>query len=447
MSPLPRLDTRHKLFACIGALLAACLTLAFWILGQAEQIALLSAGSGQKLSAAIKIYDTARITFWCAAVALTLVAVLGGAWLQAALDRPMEEAGALARRVAEGDLSGKVSDQGGAGGILLGAMQEMNERLAGMIVKVRSGTESIATSAGQIAAGSMSLSARTEEQAASLEETASSMGQLTATVRQNAEHAHQASQLAISASDVAVRGGAVVAEVVCTMASINESSSRIAEIINVIDGIAFQTNILALNAAVEAARAGEQGRGFAVVAGEVRSLAQRSAAAAQEIKLLIDDSVGKVSAGTELAGRAGKTMHDVVTSVKRVTDIIGEIAHASAEQTAGIDQINQAISAMDAATQQNAALVEQSAAAAASLRDEAGHLSRASAAFVLGPEHGVRKAAVHLVASNPHARATAGTATARSKAPAIHVVAPSPAARPQRQRGAMARLDLDWEEF
>ena len=286
----------------------------------------------------------------------------------------------------------------------------------------------------------MDLSARTEEQAASLEETATSMEQLTATVKQNADHAHQASKLAVSASEVAVKGGAVVAEVVGTMASINDSSTRIAEIIGVIDGIAFQTNILALNAAVEAARAGEQGRGFAVVAAEGRSLAQRSAAAAKEIKLLIDDSVEKVSAGTLLADKAGKTMHDVVASVKRVTDIIGEIADASAEQTVGIEQVNKAIAAMDQATQHNAALVESSTAAAASMRDQAGGPSRLLAAFALGPDHAKPGAQIHLAASNPNKiTKPRGDSKARARIVPVRAVAV--------RKGATAAKPVDWEEF
>jgi methyl-accepting chemotaxis protein len=279
------------------------------------------------------------------------------------------------------------------------------------------------------------------------------MEELTATVKQNADHAHQASKLAISASEVAVKGGAVVSEVVGTMASINESSKRIAEIIGVIDGIAFQTNILALNAAVEAARAGEQGRGFAVVASEVRSLAQRSAAAAKEIKELIDDSVAKVDAGTQLADKAGNTMNEVVSSVKRVTDIISEIADASAEQTAGIDQVNHAIAAMDQATQQNAALVEQSAAAAASMREHADTLTQLVSAFAGQPEP--QKAAL----PQPEARAKRRTDSPAAPAPARAQPAPnasnpaSPArpARnaapaPRRARGG-AQPAEDWEEF
>jgi methyl-accepting chemotaxis protein len=251
---------------------------------------------------------------------------------------------------------------------------------------VRGGTDLIATASQEISAGNLDLSARTEQQAGALEETAASMEELTTTVRQNADNARQANQLAIAASDVAGRGGAVVGEVIVTMGSINESARKIVDIIGVIDGIAFQTNILALNAAVEAARAGEQGRGFAVVASEVRTLAQRSAAAAKEIKELIGDSVQKVDAGARLVDQAGATMEDVVASIRRVTDIMAEIASASQEQTSGIEQVNQAIGQMDQVTQQNAALVEESAAAAASMQDQAGKLAAVVGVFRLGRE-------------------------------------------------------------
>jgi methyl-accepting chemotaxis protein len=385
---------------------------------------------------------------WAAVLALPALCAALAAWLRVELARPLAEATAVARRVAEGDLSSRVTTgMQGDGGILLQTMQDMNDRLAGMIVKVRGGTESIASSAGEVAGGGIELSARTEEQAVSLEQTATSMEQLTATVRQNADHAHQASRLALSASDVAAKGGAVVAEVVGTMASINDSSRRIAEIIGVIDGIAFQTNILALNAAVEAARAGEQGRGFAVVASEVRNLAQRSASAAREIKLLIDDSVDKVSAGTQLADKAGKTMHEVVASVRRVTDIISEIADASAEQSVGIEQVNKAITAMDQATQHNAALVERSAAAAASMRDQAASLSRATASFVLGAGHPATAPAIHLVASNPNRLKRPRPETARARVALVPALRPTAAPAALRKRGAATAPDLDWEEF
>ena len=438
MSFIRRLDTHLKLYACFAVLLCLSAALSLWLLGQLGQLHAVTAGAAQKLS-------VARTGTWLCLAGIGLAAATLALWLQAEIARPVREAAAMARKVAAGDLSSRGAAGTGETGALLQTMQEMNDKLVAMIIKVRAGTDSIASSAGEIASGSRDLSSRTEQQSASLEETAASMEQLTATVRQNAEHAHQASQLALSASEVAVKGGAVVAEVVGTMASINDSSQRIADIINVIDGIAFQTNILALNAAVEAARAGEQGRGFAVVAAEVRNLAQRSAAAAQEIKLLIDDSVDKVNGGTLLAYKAGKTMHDVVRSVKRVTGIIGEIADASAEQTVGIEQVNQAIAAMDQATQHNAGLVERAAAAAASMRDQAGSLSRATAAFVLGPGHAGTAGAIHLVANNPNKLSKPRPA---NLAP-MRVVPPRPAAPAAglRSRGAAASRDLDWEEF
>ena len=290
----------------------------------------------------------------------------------------------LAQNVAAGDLTSKIeigsSDEAGH---LLAALKEMNESLAGIVSNVRQSSDSIATGSAQIAAGNADLSARTESQASSLEETASSMEELTGTVKQNAEHAHHASKLVMSTADIAANGGKVVGRVVDTMASIKESSRKIADIIGVIDGIAFQTNILALNAAVEAARAGEQGRGFAVVASEVRNLAQRSAGAAKEIKTLIQDSVEQVEAGRKLVDEAGEAMDDIVTSVELVADIISGTATASQEQSAGIEQINQAVGQMDEMTQQNAALVEQAAAAAESLQDQAARLTELVGTFKL----------------------------------------------------------------
>jgi methyl-accepting chemotaxis protein len=298
------------------------------------------------------------------------------------VDQGFGELKEVMKLLSEGNLTGKVN------GEYRGVLQEMKdasnqtvEKLTQIIEHIRESTDLINTAAKEIAAGNSDLSSRTEEQASSLEETAASMEELTSTVKQNAENAKQANQLAIGASDVAVKGGQVVSQVVDTMNSITESSKKIVDIISVIDGIAFQTNILALNAAVEAARAGEQGRGFAVVATEVRNLAQRSAAAAKEIKTLISTSVEKVEMGSKLVDQAGQTMEEIVTSVKRVTDIMSEITAASQEQSSGIEQVNQAVTQMDETTQQNAALVEEAAAAAESLEEQAQSLSRTVATF------------------------------------------------------------------
>ena len=313
-----------------------------------------------------------------------LLAALIGYWLIRAITLPLDTAVRVARAVAEGDLTQRIEvNSSNEFGQLLQALKDMNESLVSVVGQVRNGTDTVAHASSQIAAGNLDLSSRTEQQASSLEETASSMEELTSTVKQNAENARQANQLVGSTADVAVKGGQVVGQVIDTMSSIKESSRKIADIIGVIDGIAFQTNILALNAAVEAARAGEQGRGFAVVASEVRNLAQRSASAAKEIKGLIEDSVGKVDAGGKLVDEAGVTMDEIVSSVKRVTDIMSEIAAASQEQSAGIEQVNQAITQMDDVTQQNAALVEEAAAAAESLQDQATKLAEAVSVFKL----------------------------------------------------------------
>lgn len=315
---------------------------------------------------------------------LLTMAVL--AWISVRIARsvtvPLNFAITIAQTVAAGKLDNDFTiDAKDEIGSLLGALKEMNDSLVRVVGEVRVGTDAIASASGQLAVGNMDLSARTESQASSLEQTAASLEDLTSTVQQNADNSRQASLLAISASEMAVRGGAVVAQVIGTMGSINASSRQIVDIIGVIDSIAFQTNILALNAAVEAARAGEQGRGFAVVASEVRSLAQRSAASAREIKNLINDSVEKVGAGTRLVDQAGATMQDVVGSIQRVTTIMGDITAASAEQSNGIAQVNQAIAEMDNATQQNAALVEQAAAATQSMKSQADRLVQVVSVF------------------------------------------------------------------
>ncbi|NVD69449.1 MCP four helix bundle domain-containing protein [Duganella sp. BJB1802] len=345
----------------------------------------LNSDGGEAASAAASAtFSSAR---WTAIVLLVLNIVIGMAlavWVARIVATPLQEAVALARDVAGGDLTRTIAVSSACEtGQLMQALQDMTGNLQQLVSQVRSGTDTIATASSEIASGNQDLSARTEEQASSLEETASSMEELTSTVKQNADNARQANQLAQSASGIAVKGGDVVGQVVGTMASINESSRKIVDIIAVIDGIAFQTNILALNAAVEAARAGEQGRGFAVVASEVRNLAQRSAAAAKDIKQLIGDSVEKVETGSQLVDQAGQTMAEIVASITRVTDIMAEITSASVEQSHGIEQVNTAIVQMDQVTQQNAALVEQAAAAAESMQDQAGKLSEVVSVFKL----------------------------------------------------------------
>jgi methyl-accepting chemotaxis protein len=300
------------------------------------------------------------------------------------ITNPLKKALDLAESVSRGDLTCELASRStDEVGQVMQALEKMNLNLRDIVADVRFGTDAIATASGEIAAGNQELSQRTEQQSSSLQSTVTSMEELTATVRQNADNARQANQLAMSASAVVVKGNAVVSEAVSTMASINDSSRKIVDIISVIDGIAFQTNILALNAAVEAARAGEQGRGFAVVASEVRNLAQRSASAAKEIKILIGDSVDKVDTGTTLVNQAGATMDEILSSVQRVTDIMAEIMSATTEQSAGIEQVNRAVTQIDQVTQQNAALVEQASAAAADLQDHAAHLARSVSLFKL----------------------------------------------------------------
>jgi methyl-accepting chemotaxis protein len=321
-------------------------------------------------------------------VTLGLIALAVGIgfafWITGTITGPIKRALRVAETVSEGDLTSVIEvDSRDETGRLMHALKVMNDNLVKIVGQVRNGTDTMATASAEIAAGNLDLSSRTEQQASSLEETASSMEELTSTVRQNADNAREANRLAVDAAAIASRGGAVVADVVSTMGSINDSSRKIVDIISVIDGIAFQTNILALNAAVEAARAGEQGRGFAVVASEVRNLAQRSAAAAKEIKGLIDDSVQKVEAGSALVDQAGHTMTEIVQGIDQVTSIMGEITSASSEQSEGIEQVNQAITEMDHVTQQNAALVEQASAAAEAMQEQAAQLAQTVSVFKL----------------------------------------------------------------
>ncbi len=349
-----------------------------------DQIEFQTSGTQRASKEAVADVASLEMTVWVATAASVLIAMVLGLWIVRSITRPINQAVAVARAVAAGDLSVEIRSQSkDETGLLLQALSDMQSGLVKVVGTVRSGSESVATASAQIAQGNQDLSARTESQASALEETAASMEELSSTVKQNADNAKQANQLAQSASSVAVQGGEVVAQVVDTMKGINDSSKKIADIISVIDGIAFQTNILALNAAVEAARAGEQGRGFAVVASEVRNLASRSAEAAKEIKQLITDSVTRVEQGTALVDQAGNTMNEVVTSIRRVTDIMGEISAASSEQNAGVAQIGEAVVQMDQVTQQNAALVEEMAAAASSLNGQAQDLVQAVSVFRL----------------------------------------------------------------
>jgi methyl-accepting chemotaxis protein len=345
----------------------------------------------------------------------------------------------VAGKIAGGDLTVDVDLRQNDQDSVLFAMKTMRDSLGGIVGQVRAGTDTIATASSQIASGTMDLSSRTEEQAGALEETASSMEELTSTVRQNADHANTANKLARSASEVALKGGAMVDQVIGTMSEINASSTKMADIISVIDGIAFQTNILALNAAVEAARAGEQGRGFAVVASEVRNLAQRSAAAAKEIKQLIEDSVSRVDAGARQVDQAGVTMREIVASIQRVTDIMADIQAASSEQSSGIEQINQAIVQMDQVTQQNAALVEQSAAASESMQEQAKKLSDVVSVFRLDRQHAVGAAAASKprLASKPAARPAI-----RPQPQPLRVAGGKPA-----KATANVEQATDWEDF
>ena len=422
------------------------------------------------------------------AIALVLVVAIRFA-MRGLIVQPLEDAVSCFERIAQGDLSQPVVvHSNNEIGRLFGGIKRMQESLVTLVSAVNTGASSIDVGAREIAMGNTDLSQRTEQQAASLQETASSMEQLTGTVRQNAENARQASQLAVNASDIATRGGEVVGEVVSTMQDIAGSSAKVVDIISVIEGIAFQTNILALNAAVEAARAGEQGRGFAVVAGEVRSLAQRSASAAKEIKELINDSAQKVQSGSQLVGRAGSTMEEILQAVRRVTDIMGEISAASEEQSGGIEQVNRAVTQMDTVTQQNAALVEQAAAAAASLEEQTRQLQsvlgtwRTGGAQARSASAGPARVtpasapaavsgAAKRAAPSPASAASAGAKAAAAATPAASAdsAAPAPAAKPAAKpaaqpaaksaakpavRPAAARAetpsasdDSDWETF
>ena len=414
-------------------------------------------------------YQTAR-NFMLGFALFAVIAGIAAAWvitrkLIRQLGGEPDYTAKIASSIAHGDLSISIDTTNASKGSLLMEVREMRNSLKDIVGQVRLGTETIGTASREIAAGNIDLSSRTEMQASSLEKTASAMEEQTSTVKQNADNAREANQLAATASDVARKGGDVVAQVVDTMGSINTSANKIVDIIGVIDGIAFQTNILALNAAVEAARAGEQGRGFAVVASEVRNLAQRSAAAAKEIKTLIGDSVEKVERGSKLVGQAGVTMDEVVASVKRVTDIMSEISNASQEQSRGIEQVNLSIIEMDSMTQQNAALVEEAAAAAQSLQDQASELQHVVSVFKLVEgevayvaERGALDHVSDAASAAPAPRAVAARAKpalakpapgkpALSKPALKRPAAPAAAPASKSKKIATAPINDEWEEF
>ncbi|RFP20485.1 HAMP domain-containing protein [Duganella sp. BJB488] len=386
-------------------------------------------------------YASGRTLLTILGLAAIAMGVIAAWWITRTITTPINEAVKVAETVSSGDLTSDIQvNSADETGQLMNALKTMNANLVNIVGQVRSGTDLMATASTEIAAGNQDLSSRTEQQASSLQETASSMEELTSTVRFNAENAREANKLAATASEIASRGGAVVGEVVSTMGSINDSSRKIVDIISVIDSIAFQTNILALNAAVEAARAGEQGRGFAVVASEVRNLAQRSAAAAKDIKGLIDDSVQKVALGSDLVDKAGQTMSEIVTSISRVTQIMSQISHASEEQSLGIAQVNDAITQMDQVTQQNAALVEEAAAAAESMQEQSAKLAEVVGVFKLD--------------ASQMAMQSRALPPARSRvAPPPRRPAPAVAAQPRKALAAapkpkaVASSESDWEEF
>ena len=422
----------------------------------AELLNLQNQQAAAEVATAERVYDQSLLVLGTVSVLAVVAALVAAVWLIRSIQRPLGRAVEVANLVSQGDLTSKIEVHGRDElGLLLQALEGMQSSLVRTVQTVRSGAEGVASASNQIAMGNADLSSRTEEQASALEQTAASMEELGSTVRQNADNARQANQLALSASTVALQGGEVVGQVVDTMRGINDSSRKIADIIGVIDSIAFQTNILALNAAVEAARAGEQGRGFAVVAGEVRNLAQRSAEAAKEIKGLITDSVGRVEQGSQLVDKAGETMHEVVAAIRRVTDIVGEISAASSEQSQGVSQVGEAVTQMDQTTQQNAALVEESAAAADSLRKQAQELVEAVAVFRLDQTQFAARPAVVASAMPLGVRSaprviektvragTGGVKSAAHKAPASLGASSKPAAKAAEAPAA----EDQWESF
>ncbi|MCI1003227.1 methyl-accepting chemotaxis protein [Herbaspirillum sp. C7C8] len=406
----------------------------------------------QSVADAEAIYSSTRTIMLVSGLLSALFAAFIAWTISRSITRPLSRAVEVAETVAAGDLTAVIAAHSNdETGRLLQALAAMNQKLKAIVQEVRRGTDSMVTASTQIASGNLDLSSRTEEQASALEETASSLEQLTSSVKQNADHTRKSSELAGNATQVANQGGQTVKQVVQTMGAINDSSRKIVDIISVIDGIAFQTNILALNAAVEAARAGEQGRGFAVVASEVRGLAQRSATAAKEIKELINDSVGQVTAGTELVAQAGSTMDEVVHSIEQVSHIVGEISAATREQSDGIEQVNQAIMQMDNTTQQNAALVEEAAAAAQALQDQAQRLLELVSVFRLD-DLGTAPAPAPVVRAAPLRTATPASTTAlpgkpaATKPPAVRAAAAAPAPRALPATSKEDKSE-EWETF
>ncbi len=434
---LSAFNIRTILLAAIGAMITLLIIVGVTgIMGIDRALEADNADMAREIAGSVKFTMMLTIT-------IAGLAAMGIGWILSNLiNKPLAEAIEIADKVAAGDLTihrHRTHPQNEFGK-LFAAQQNMERNLREIVSQVRNGTETIAVASREIASGNADLSTRTESQASSLEETASSMEQLTSTVKQNAEQSHHASKLVLSTADIAVNGGEVVGKVISTMGSIKESSRKISDIIGVIDGIAFQTNILALNAAVEAARAGEQGRGFAVVAAEVRNLAQRSAGAAKEIKTLINDSVEQVEVGRKLVDEAGEAMDDIVTSVQLVADIISGTAAASQEQSAGIEQVNLAVGQMDDMTQQNAALVEEAAAAAESLQDQASKLAEVVSVFKL--DHAGQ--AGQMAAARISSIASPSRQASRSK-PARVQASPAPART--KKLAVAGGGNEEWEEF